>query len=554
MIRQPLLRGSWFGIPAIIIGFILLTIKLGFAADPAAQKKAAKPLPGADIFDAPNVVRMQILISEGGMNLLRGTGWGRGNQDRPTVRATIKDGKNVYTNVALHLKGAAGSFRPVDDHPALTLNFDKFAPGQSFHGLHKLSLNNSQQDRTFITEKLCREMFVAAGVPAPRADYAVVTLNGRRMGLYVLVEGYNKQFLHRYFKNTDGNLYDCGFCQDITQRLIVNSGAKPNDRSDLQNLVKACLLARQNNRLDELSKVLDLDRFYSMAAMEVIQCHWDGYVANRNNFRVYHDLDTDRMVFMPHGLDQMFGTGERESPRMRVIPRLNGIAAAAVIGTSEGRAKYLQRMRELRTNVFNVAKVTARVRQIEARLQPVLAEFGRGNAEDHHERVEQLCRNIAERGASLDEQLSVPSNPIAFGTNTVLKIEGWKPFNKMGQANFDLAASPSGRKLLHIIASANSGAASWRTRVTLKQGRYRFEGLLMTRKTRQDGDSGAVLRISGSVPQDRADGDTDWRQMGQVFEVNEPAGEVELVCELKGNRGEAWFDQGSLRLKRLDGR
>jgi hypothetical protein len=150
--------------------------------------------------------------------------------------------------------------------------------------------------------------------------------------------------------------------------------------------------------------------------------------------------------------------------------------------------------------------------------------------------------------------LNVPTKAVAFGTNSVLKVEGWKPFNKMGQANFDVAASPSGRKLLHISANQSSGAASWRTRLTLKQGRYRFEGLVMTRKTRQDGDSGALLRISGSATSDRAEGDTDWKPMWHAFEVVEPAGEVELVCELKGNKGEAWFDQGSLRLKRLDER
>src|SRR5438128_652760 len=46
--------------------------------------------------------------------------------NRAYVRATVKEGDSVYSNVGIHLKGAAGSFRELNDNPALTINFDKF--------------------------------------------------------------------------------------------------------------------------------------------------------------------------------------------------------------------------------------------------------------------------------------------------------------------------------------------------------------------------------------------------------------------------------------------
>jgi spore coat protein CotH len=104
--------------------------------------------------------------------------------------------------VAIHLKGSAGSFRPVEDKPALTLNFDKFAPGQRFHGLKKIHLNNSVQDSSYLSEQISRELFLAAGVPTTRATQAKVQLNGRNLGVCVLVEGWNKQFLKRHFNKT----------------------------------------------------------------------------------------------------------------------------------------------------------------------------------------------------------------------------------------------------------------------------------------------------------------------------------------------------------------
>jgi spore coat protein CotH len=180
----------------------------------------------------------------------------------------------------------------------LTLNFDKFAEGQDFHGFRKISLNNSVQDRSYLSEKISREMFEAAGVPVPRADHAKVELNGRDLGLYVLVEGYNKQFLKRYFHNTKGNLYDGGFLREVTDELTANSGDKPEDQSDREALVKAAFEPDAKKRLARLEQVLDLDRFLSFLAMEVMLCHWDGYAMNKNNYRLYHDLDSNRNGFL----------------------------------------------------------------------------------------------------------------------------------------------------------------------------------------------------------------------------------------------------------------
>src|SRR5437867_574567 len=81
---------------------------------------------------------------------------------------------------------------------------DKWANGQRFHGLQKISLNNSVQDASLVSHKFSRELYTHVGVPVPRAGHTRVELNKRDLGLYVLTEGWNKQFLKRHFKNTKG--------------------------------------------------------------------------------------------------------------------------------------------------------------------------------------------------------------------------------------------------------------------------------------------------------------------------------------------------------------
>src|SRR6266487_2328000 len=304
--------------------------------------------PADDLFTNRAVPRLRIEIPPEGMAILRSYEWEWGGNSwaRTNVLATVREGTLIYTCVAIHLKGGAGSFRPVDQKPGLTLNFDTSAHGQRFHGLQKIHLNNSVQDPSYLCEQISRELFLAAEVPVPRAAHATVELNGRALGLYVLVEGWNKQFLKRHFNNPRGNLWDGGFAKEITSPLQINSGEDPEDRSALDALAQAAQEPDPTQRLAQLEKTLDLDRFLTFIALEVMLAHWDGYAMNRNNYRLFHDLDAQRIVFLPHGLDQMFGVW-RARPESSITPQLRGLVAKAVVQTPEGRRRFLGRMSHL---------------------------------------------------------------------------------------------------------------------------------------------------------------------------------------------------------------
>lgn len=367
--------------------------------------------------DVPgDLMRLRIEIAADGVARLRGyewNGWRGTRAERPEVLATVREGGVVYRGVALHLKGAAGSFRPFDDKPALTLHFAKHEPGRRFHGYSKISLNNSVQDPTFLCEALCRELFEAAGVPVPRADFATVLINGVDKGLYVLTEGFTKDFLRRYFRNVGGNLYDGGFVQDLHPGMIVNSGDNPEDQSDIERLLAAAVIPEADQRWNQLGQVLDLDRFITMLALEILTCHWDGYGLNRNNYRLFHDLGTGRMIFIPHGLDQMFDWPPGRFPADGPIsPAMRGLVAQAVMSAPQGGSRYMERLGELSTNLFSAPAVTNRVWELARRISPTLAAYSPDMARRHEVLVAALCDRITRRFRSVAEQLSAPGEVV----------------------------------------------------------------------------------------------------------------------------------------------
>jgi hypothetical protein len=517
---------------------------------PSAPLRKGAPELSGDLFTNTAVPHLSIEIPEEGMEVLRAYrwDWGRDNSERSNVLATVREGRRVYTNVALHLKGAAGSFRPVDAKPALTLNFDKLAEGQRFHGLQKFHLNNSVQDPTFLCEQISRELFLQAGVPAPRATHVTVELNGRELGLYVLVEGWNKQFLKRHFQDPKGNLYDGGFAKDINSPLQTNSGDDPPDRSDLQALVEAAQ-APMSNRLGRLEEVLDMDRFLTFIALEVMLAHWDGYAMNRNNYRLYHDPATDQMVFLPHGLDQMFGVW-RANPTSPITPQMRGLVARAVLAVPEGRRRYLDRMSQLRTNVYQVDAINARVDELAAKLRSVLKydpiggfSFERG--------VMNLRDRIARRGRSVQEQLAAVNTPLPFDSAGVARLSNWNTRRESGNPSFERKGNE-----LHVRVDGGTGAGSWRRMELLEEGEYQFIGKVRTRGVSVSlGETryGVTLRISGDRQAKMLAEAPEWTSVTNEFSAPGLL-DVELVCEFRtSSGGEAWFDASSLKLVRKGG-
>jgi hypothetical protein len=65
------------------------------------------------------------------------------------------------------------------------------------------------------------------------------------------------------------------------------------------------------------------------------------------------------------------------------------------------------------------------------------------------------------------------------------------------------------------------------------------------------GGGGAGLRISGGRLAGNFSGSQDWQDCSYSFQVGEDESQIELVCELRASRGEAWFDTASLKLVRL---
>ncbi len=372
-----------------------LVIALLLAPLGAESKGSAPPNPAApdELFSQPRVLELTVVIPGAGLAAL--------NKDPKTyVKGILREGENVYANVGIRLKGN-GAFQAQEKKPGLAVKFNEFASGLRFHGHAKIILDNAHQDPTFLSEAIGSAMFRAAGVPAAKVTFARVALNGRDLGLYVVEEAINHEFLAEHFRKTKGNLYE-GSHSDITDRLEPDSGENSKDQNDLTKLAAAATEKDPAERLKKLGVVLDIDRFISFVAVEVLSWHPSGYSMGRNNYRLYHDPASDQMVFIPHSLDQLFT--KASAPLM---PEWKGLIAKAVLDNPEGQRRYRARMVELLGNACKLEKLQARLDNLAGRIRPSLgADAAQVKAFDAA--LGFLRERIAQRAHFLEYELKKP--------------------------------------------------------------------------------------------------------------------------------------------------
>ncbi len=384
--------------PSRLALFAFVAVVPFFALVPAQAQKAAADSDA--FFKKQPVLFLNLEIAPKDMESLRNEG-----TKRKYVKATLKEGDKapfkIYKDIGVHIKGAAGSSRGIDDKAGLTLNMNKFDGDVLFYGMDKFHLANSVQDPSYISELLCGELFRAAGVPASRVAHAIVSINGQRRGLYYIKEGYDHGFLLRNFKSRDGHFYDGGFLREIDQPLQLVSGKEElKPHADLQKLLAATREGNPTARFEQMEKVLEMDKFISYLALEVMCWDWDGYPMNRNNYRIYHDPSKDKLTFIPSGMDQMF-----HDPNGPLFPGLQGQVARALLETPQGKERYLKRVQELLKTSFRPDILGKRLDTLQAKVQPALAVVDINAARDYPNQVNRLRNGIAVRTKKLEDEL-----------------------------------------------------------------------------------------------------------------------------------------------------
>lgn len=252
---------------------------------------------------------------------------------REWVKARFRYRGETWNEVAIRLKGHR-SMRTLDQKPSFKVQFDRYRK-QRFLGLRSITLNGMVEDPTLVREALGYRLYREVGVPAPDTGYARVALDGQPLGVYLLLESVDQEFLDRRFGDHDGDMYEGEYGCDLYPEDVagLETEVHGEDRRELAALVDAA-----GGSAGALMARLDRSALDYLAVSALIG-DFDGY-RHSHNYRLYRDPEVKRWFFIPWGIDRTF--------YKRLDPfDSNGVVARRCFTDRDCRIAYLKELRRV---------------------------------------------------------------------------------------------------------------------------------------------------------------------------------------------------------------
>ena len=207
------------------------------------------------------------------------------------VPATLTVDGKTYSDVGVHFRGMS-SFGMVGEGQkrSLNLSMDFAEKNQNLHGYRTLNLLNSHEDPSFLRSVLFYDI-AREYLPAPKANFARVVINGESWGIYVNVEQFNKDFLNEWFHTTKGVRWKVPGSPggrgslaylgdnpaDYKDIYEIKTKDDPKAWSDLIRLCKTLNETPPQSLEKALSGLLDIDGALKFIALENSLINNDGY-------------------------------------------------------------------------------------------------------------------------------------------------------------------------------------------------------------------------------------------------------------------------------------
>jgi len=237
------------------------------------------------------------------------------NQSRVDVKAYFSNG-NVHQKIDKAGIKIKGHFARLAVKKSFSLEFN-----EKFFHMDNIILKASALDPTYLRSQMTEEYLRAMMIPASRASFTTLTINGIFYGLYWMNEELDEKFVKERFGNDKGDYYSMNkYLNYLGENETTYKTCKDNQIgdfpcykkdfgskswSDLIALAKFLNTSTNEEFQSKISSVLNVDNFVrSMVVLSAIDDP-DSYTRNGNNWALYNDPDADLWQFLSKDFEQV---------------------------------------------------------------------------------------------------------------------------------------------------------------------------------------------------------------------------------------------------------
>jgi CotH kinase protein len=216
--------------------------------------------------------------------------------------ALTVDGK-VYPEVGVHFRGNTSFMAvPPGRKHSINLSLSYAYKDQKLGGYRTLNLLNSNQDPTFLRTVLY-QYISRQYIPAPKANYMRVAINGESWGVYVNVEQFNSDFTQEAFGSIKGARWKVPGSPGARGGLVytgddvaaykrafeIKTRDDPKSWADLIHLCKVLNETPPDTLQKELAPLLDIDGTLKFLAVDKALINNDGYWVRTSDYSLYEE-------------------------------------------------------------------------------------------------------------------------------------------------------------------------------------------------------------------------------------------------------------------------
>ncbi|MDC0714683.1 CotH kinase family protein [Stigmatella sp. ncwal1] len=221
----------------------------------------------------------------------------------PEQDALFVSGGKTYP-VKVRLRGASARFFV---KKSWNVSFEKNLP---FQGRTSLNLVAEYADATLLAEKMSYDLLAALRVPAPKATFVRVKVNGVYQGPFLDIEQVNKGFLAAHdFSDDDASIYRCGWkdCEFKTVKVPYQGNwVKKTNEKETDNALPTVLdlinHTPEPQFVSTLEQNLEVEGFLRSMVLDALMSN--NYVEDSESYFI-HDRVTKRWVYVPWDLNNV---------------------------------------------------------------------------------------------------------------------------------------------------------------------------------------------------------------------------------------------------------
>lgn len=234
------------------------------------------------------------------------------------VPATLTvDGKK-YPGVGVHFRGMSSYMMVKEGRKrSLNLSLDFTEKKQRLEGYKTLNLLNANGDASFMSTALYSHI-ARQYIPAPKANFVRVVINGESWGVYANVQQFNKDFIQENFRTSKGARWKVrgspggqsglDYVGDDIAEYKKRYEMKDGDADDWRALIALCKTLSETP-LDQLenalSPIMDIDAALWFLALDNGLINSDGYWIRASDYSLYRDKD-GKFHVIPADMNEAF--------------------------------------------------------------------------------------------------------------------------------------------------------------------------------------------------------------------------------------------------------